>query len=1181
MVNVSAVRESLAQATQSTRVAMRCLNTGRDSHDASLRALSLLTDILDLLYRIKDEICWAEEKWFVAVGRLRDLSELLSWFGSSMRSVELYFQPGGVSPFYFRKHLLDKSYIPRLEQYKIMFLLSMQPDSEERGLLDNEIRGSLKKHREKFEEHTLNLTSRLSSEHFITLADLCNRRQQGSCSWIFENSHFKQWLFGSSRTLYCVGPPGAGKTFLSSTIIDFLQKTFTSPDVATVFVFCQEQGNKEPTSIDLMKNILAQLVYRKRSLSSATSALYLSESLQKGSASPKAYQNAIRAEVNRFSKVLFVIDGLDMYTDKDRILGRLQKLPQQAQLLVTLRDMGGIKPLDSSGYVSVFASADDIGIYTLTRARTDSSLRNMIGVNNPDLRLEDGIIHSVVDKSHGIFLLAKIHLDLLSQYKDRSLLERALVHLPENLGEAYGEAMKQVVSKSPNATRYIYWALYAFRPLTVSELRSAVDDEGLEENLESMSSEQALHIQSGGLLFVDAASGTVRFVHRTAKEYLDGSASRVFFPGAQKDISEACLSAISPDEVVDECYSNDAGPSRILKKGFLDYAATYWGLHAREVDQEEQTIQVLIKTFLNKLLWRRPPLDYPRGKAEGMPEELGIGKYPNDWTGLHFLAYFGIPGKALRLLEQGVPINGQENALGVTPLHCAVYQGNEEMVEFLLECGANGNATTADGQTPLHIAAKKGHRKCMKLLFAQRVDLHIVDHSGAPSLHAAVGTATDESTVPLLVKHRMNLNFQNPINGNTALHLAVASRRPRIILFLLEKSASIDIANNEGLTPLQMAANTDNCEAISLLLQHCASVEARSTAGPTALQYAAWKGHWIAFDLLLIGGADINVWNKQGETLLHEQARHSTNTSIVTKLLDQGGNIEARTSQGYTPLQCAAINGNKKMFQLLLDRGAKIGVVTAKGETILHITPPTNVDCLEILKSALDEGLDAKATSSQGWTPLHQTVWTGTGALDLRSDKTAEYIQLLLSNGASINDCSTSGTLETPLHLAATSPIPRPSLVEFLIKNGANVNTTNGEGKTALHLAAERGREPLFRTLLDAGADLSLKIPTDIKPSMGVDRGDKGDRKETPITALDLAKQNPFGSLWFDDNGKLRPVRQRSGRESANTVFEDMDSDLDGSRSGSGSGKSETGESTLVGSEQQFLVEPEQYYVVV
>lgn len=59
---------------------------------------------------------------------------------------------------------------------------------------------------QKFEENALSLTSRLSSEHFITLADLCNKRQQGSCLWVFENQHFKQWLLGSCRTLYCIGP---------------------------------------------------------------------------------------------------------------------------------------------------------------------------------------------------------------------------------------------------------------------------------------------------------------------------------------------------------------------------------------------------------------------------------------------------------------------------------------------------------------------------------------------------------------------------------------------------------------------------------------------------------------------------------------------------------------------------------------------------------------------------------------------------------------------------------------------------------------------------------------------------------------------------------------------------------------------------------------------------------------
>ncbi|KAH3450524.1 hypothetical protein KXX05_000381, partial [Aspergillus fumigatus] len=148
--------------------------------------------------------------------------------------------------------------------------------------------------------------------------------------------------------------------------------------------------------------------------------------------------------------------------------------------------------------------------------------------------------------------------------------------------------------------------------------------------------ENILLVETAGLLEVDPMTGTVHLIHQTAREYLTGAVARVFFPTARKHLAETCLTVIMPDEVVDDCYMNQGTTSRNSKGSLHSYAATYWGYHAQEASEEEQTTQVLIGAFINKLCWRRPPVlqDYI-SETMGIPQQLGLGKYFADWTALH------------------------------------------------------------------------------------------------------------------------------------------------------------------------------------------------------------------------------------------------------------------------------------------------------------------------------------------------------------------------------------------------------------------------------------------------------------------------------------------------------------------------------------------------------------------
>jgi hypothetical protein len=90
--------------------------------------------------------------------------------------------------------------------------------------------------------------------------DFISRRQEGTGQWLLNSDEFQVWINQRRRTLFCPGTPGAGKTILTSIVIDDLDTRFQSnTSVGIAYIYYNFRQQDEQKAEDLLASLLKQL----------------------------------------------------------------------------------------------------------------------------------------------------------------------------------------------------------------------------------------------------------------------------------------------------------------------------------------------------------------------------------------------------------------------------------------------------------------------------------------------------------------------------------------------------------------------------------------------------------------------------------------------------------------------------------------------------------------------------------------------------------------------------------------------------------------------------------------------------------------------------------------------------------------------------------------------------------
>ncbi|GKT42724.1 putative ankyrin repeat protein L93 [Colletotrichum spaethianum] len=761
-----------------------------------------------------------------------------------------------------------------------------------------------------------------------------------TCDWLFDTREFQQWrnltsLPTHNGVLWIKGKPGAGKSTLMKHALFRYRNDFFRDHLIVAFFFNAQGESLEKTPLGMLRSIVYQILKNDDILYGHFIPLF--------------------REKQRTGR------GGDCQWRQSELKDFLRLVVKQLQTKPLLLLIDALDECDESEVRDVVAFLESLSI--------DATLENL------PLRI----------------CLSSRHYPSIRMEK---VLELAVETSPYHQKDIATYIREK--TRRPLRAQELFAAVVGIAPPTIDIIQRRI----------TTSSKGLIEVRSG-------ESELVQFVHLSVSDFLfrqkrlqtlDPSLGPEPVAASHSRLWACCWSSMKQVDTTSISWqhireSKDKDP-------FLEYAASHILYHAeialtrnittREDKQAERgegssnlsdIFQWLRESNCWFQWWRLFLVVNDLRKEYLLHNEVDAGL-------LYTLALNALPN-LLRAIAEISDVNAQGGKYG-SALQVASTKGHQQIVQLLLEAGANVNTQSGKYGSALQIASTKGYQQIVQLLLNAGADVNAQGGFYGNTLQAACALERgNPEIVQLLLEAGADVNAQGGEYGN-ALQAASIQGHQQIVQLLLEAGADVNAQGGFYGNALQAACALErgNPEIVQLLLEAGADVNAQGGEYGNALQVTSARGQQDIVQLLLEAGAEVNAQGSQhGNALQAACVAWGKDQKIEKQLLEYGTDINAQAGVFGSALQAASYCNHQEIVQLLLDSGADVNLQGGRYGNTLQAACVSWAKNQKIVKLLLEYGADVNAQGGVFGNALQ--------AASVGGDE--EIVQLLLEKGANIS----------------------------------------------------------------------------------------------------------------------------------------------------------------------------------